>query len=151
MIISLPSRRTVHFWRELSAIIPNIDPLYYCIIMANEDEILTYKPLAADSTVSANPHIPSVSASAVLGESDSVRCCVMCMIVFMLSCYQTVVHNSTERCWVGYDSNYCVHINIICPHSPIINSSSYNIIRCQMIIQYAKDTTFKRHPTPSIP
>ena len=82
MIISLPSRRTVHFWRELSAIIPNIDPLYYCIIMANEDEILTYKPLAADSTVSANPHIPSVSASAVLGESDSVRCVLYdCMCV----------------------------------------------------------------------
>lgn len=36
------------------------------------DEILTYKPLAADSAVSANPHIPSVSASAVLGESESV-------------------------------------------------------------------------------
>ena len=36
------------------------------------DEILTYQPLAANSSVSANPHIPSVSASAVLGESESV-------------------------------------------------------------------------------
>ena len=36
-------------------------------------EILTYRPLASDNAVSANPHIPSVSASAVLGESDSVR------------------------------------------------------------------------------
>ena len=154
MIISLPSRRTVHFWRELSAIIPNIDSLYYCIIMANEDEILTYKPLAADSTVSANPHIPSVSASAVLGESDSVRCVLYVVCVYDCVCYLVIklsFHNSTERCWVGYDSNYCVHINAIFSHSPIINSSSYNIIRCQMIIQYAKDTTFKRHPTPSIP
>ena len=39
---------------------------------SNEDEILTYQPLGADSAVSANPHIPSVSASAVLGESESV-------------------------------------------------------------------------------
>lgn len=39
----------------------------------NKDEILTYKPLAVDSAVSANPHIPSVTASAVLGESESVR------------------------------------------------------------------------------
>ena len=38
----------------------------------NPDEILSYRPLAADSAVSANPHIPSVSTSAVLGESDSV-------------------------------------------------------------------------------
>lgn len=36
------------------------------------DEILTYQPLSADNAVSANPHIPSVSASAVLGESESV-------------------------------------------------------------------------------
>jgi len=36
------------------------------------DEILTYQPLAANSSVSANPHIPSVSASAVLGESESM-------------------------------------------------------------------------------
>jgi deoxyhypusine synthase len=34
--------------------------------------ILQYKPLAANSTVSANPSIPSVSASAVLGESTSM-------------------------------------------------------------------------------
>uniref|UniRef100_A0A7S2Y5I0 deoxyhypusine synthase n=2 Tax=Entomoneis paludosa TaxID=265537 RepID=A0A7S2Y5I0_9STRA len=34
--------------------------------------LLEAKPLAADSTVSANPHIPSVSASAVLGESASM-------------------------------------------------------------------------------
>ena len=34
--------------------------------------ILQAKPLAADSTVSANPNIPSVSASAVLGESSSM-------------------------------------------------------------------------------
>ena len=65
--------------------------------MANEDEILTYKPLAADSTVSANPHIPSVSASAVLGESDSVRCVLydcMCMIVYVIllsNCRSTIV------------------------------------------------------------
>ena len=38
-----------------------------------KDEILTYQPLAVDSAVSANPHIPSVTASAVLGESESVR------------------------------------------------------------------------------
>ena len=36
------------------------------------DEILSYQPLSADNAVSANPHIPSVSASAVLGESESV-------------------------------------------------------------------------------
>lgn len=41
--------------------------------------ILEEKPLARDNTVSANPHIPSVSASAVLGESaempeGSVKC-----------------------------------------------------------------------------
>jgi deoxyhypusine synthase len=34
--------------------------------------ILEAKPLAADSTVSAKPHIPSVSASAVLGESATL-------------------------------------------------------------------------------
>mmetsp|Transcript_23612 Transcript_23612/g.33126 ORF Transcript_23612/g.33126 Transcript_23612/m.33126 type:complete len:441 (-) Transcript_23612:1147-2469(-) len=34
--------------------------------------ILEEKPLSNDSTVSAKPHIPSVSASAVLGESDSM-------------------------------------------------------------------------------
>ena len=34
--------------------------------------ILQAKPLAANSTVSANPNIPSVSASAVLGESTSM-------------------------------------------------------------------------------
>lgn len=34
--------------------------------------ILESKPLASDSAVSANPHIPSVSASAVLGESASM-------------------------------------------------------------------------------
>lgn len=37
---------------------------------SHEATILQAKPLAADSTVSANPHIPSISASAVLGESD---------------------------------------------------------------------------------
>ena len=40
------------------------------------DEILTYQPLSADNAVSANPHIPSVSASAVLGESESVSSCI---------------------------------------------------------------------------
>jgi hypothetical protein len=39
----------------------------------NVDVILSYKPLAPDSAVSSNPHVPSVSASAVLGESESVR------------------------------------------------------------------------------
>lgn len=34
--------------------------------------ILETKPLAQDNPVSANPHIPSVSASAVLGESQSL-------------------------------------------------------------------------------
>lgn len=38
----------------------------------SKDEILAYQPLAANSAVSANPHIPSVSASAVLGESESM-------------------------------------------------------------------------------
>jgi len=38
----------------------------------DETTILSYQPLAENSTVSANPHIPSVTASAVLGESDSV-------------------------------------------------------------------------------
>jgi len=37
-----------------------------------KDEILTYQPLSADNAVSAKPHIPSVSASAVLGESESM-------------------------------------------------------------------------------
>jgi len=40
-----------------------------------QQDILTYQPLAPDNAVSANPHIPSVSASAVLGESDSVSRC----------------------------------------------------------------------------
>ena len=35
-------------------------------------DILQQKPLDADSTVSAKPHIPSVSASAVLGEGSSM-------------------------------------------------------------------------------
>ncbi len=39
----------------------------------NENVIISYKPLAPDNAVSANPHVPSVSASAVLGESESVR------------------------------------------------------------------------------
>ena len=39
----------------------------------NVDVIISYKPLAPDSAVSSNPHVPSVSASAVLGESESVR------------------------------------------------------------------------------
>ena len=34
--------------------------------------LLEAKPLASDSAVSANPHIPSVSASAVLGESATM-------------------------------------------------------------------------------
>jgi deoxyhypusine synthase len=41
----------------------------------NDDQdqtILESKPLANDSTVSAKPHIPSVSASAVLGESANM-------------------------------------------------------------------------------
>jgi hypothetical protein len=38
----------------------------------DETTILSYQPLAENSAVSANPHIPSVTASAVLGESDSV-------------------------------------------------------------------------------
>lgn len=37
-----------------------------------EDQVLSYQPLAVNSAVSANPHIPSVTASAVLGESESV-------------------------------------------------------------------------------
>jgi hypothetical protein len=37
-----------------------------------DDQVLSYQPLAENSAVSANPHIPSVTASAVLGESDSV-------------------------------------------------------------------------------
>ena len=39
---------------------------------SNNVVIISYKPLAPDSAVSANPHVPSVSASAVLGESESV-------------------------------------------------------------------------------
>ena len=38
-----------------------------------EEILLSYQPLAENSTVSAKPHIPSVTASAVLGESDSVN------------------------------------------------------------------------------
>ena len=37
-----------------------------------ENRVLSYQPLAVNSAVSANPHIPSVTASAVLGESESV-------------------------------------------------------------------------------
>lgn len=37
-----------------------------------ENQVLSYRPLAVNSAVSANPHIPSVTASAVLGESESV-------------------------------------------------------------------------------
>lgn len=43
-----------------------------------DDQILSYQPLAENSAVSANPHIPSVTASAVLGESESVSS--MCQI-----------------------------------------------------------------------
>lgn len=39
---------------------------------ASAQTILEAKPLAFDSTVSAKPHIPSVSASAVLGESETL-------------------------------------------------------------------------------
>ena len=39
---------------------------------SGEDQVLSYQPLAENSAVSANPHIPSVTASAVLGESESV-------------------------------------------------------------------------------
>ena len=39
---------------------------------SGEDRVLSYQPLAENSAVSANPHIPSVTASAVLGESESV-------------------------------------------------------------------------------
>mmetsp|Transcript_9021 Transcript_9021/g.18797 ORF Transcript_9021/g.18797 Transcript_9021/m.18797 type:complete len:419 (+) Transcript_9021:35-1291(+) len=38
----------------------------------SSDEILSFQPLADNNAVSANPHIPSVSASAVLGESASM-------------------------------------------------------------------------------
>ena len=38
----------------------------------NGNDVLSYRPLSAASTVSAHPHIPSVSASAVLGESESM-------------------------------------------------------------------------------
>lgn len=52
------------------------------------DEILTYQPLSADNAVSANPHIPSVSASAVLGESESVSYCVKsAMFIVYLSLF----------------------------------------------------------------
>ena len=49
------------------------------------DEILTYQPLSADNAVSANPHIPSVSASAVLGESESVSSSMWEMFIVYLS------------------------------------------------------------------
>ncbi|CAJ1954324.1 unnamed protein product [Cylindrotheca closterium] len=39
---------------------------------ANNTKILEAKPLDNNNAVSANPHIPSVSASAVLGESESL-------------------------------------------------------------------------------
>ena len=39
---------------------------------SGEEQVLSYQPLAENSAVSANPHIPSVTASAVLGESESV-------------------------------------------------------------------------------
>ena len=46
------------------------------VLRVNEDAkretLITAQPLAANSSVSANPHIPSVSASAVLGESASM-------------------------------------------------------------------------------
>ena len=40
----------------------------------NEEIILDLKPLPSttSASISANPHIPSVSASAVLGESESL-------------------------------------------------------------------------------
>ena len=40
--------------------------------MQDGNEVLSYQPLPVSSAVSANPHIPSVTASAVLGESESV-------------------------------------------------------------------------------
>ena len=39
---------------------------------APPQNLLQAQPLASDSTVTAKPHIPSVSASAVLGESASM-------------------------------------------------------------------------------
>jgi len=61
------------------------------------DEILTYQPLSADNAVSANPHIPSVSASAVLGESESVSSSMWEMFIVYLSlctsCAQLLITN----------------------------------------------------------
>jgi len=51
----------------------------------NKDEILT-------SAVSANTHIPSVSASAVLGESESVRCSLLADM-FQVVMYQWWIFN----------------------------------------------------------
>ena len=40
--------------------------------LGSASNLLEAKPLAHDNTVSSKPHIPSVSASAVLGESSSM-------------------------------------------------------------------------------
>jgi hypothetical protein len=38
-----------------------------------DDAILSRRPLDPNNRISSNPSVPSVSASAVLGESESVR------------------------------------------------------------------------------
>ena len=71
-----------------------------------DTEILTYQPLAADNAVSANPHIPSVSASAVLGESESVS---------------FVYNGNLERIYL------CAHHMLFFDTSHLIASPSYII------------------------
>ena len=48
------------------------DDVLRCNDDVQREILITPQPLPANSTVTANPHIPSVSASAVLGESASM-------------------------------------------------------------------------------
>jgi len=91
------------------------------------DEILTYQPLSADNAVSANPHIPSVSASAVLGESESVSFLYRVGYVYSDISLRTSYAQLLNKTYLSY--------------------TFHTLYRCQMIIQYAKDMTLKHHQT----
>ncbi len=71
-----------------------------------EDQVLTYQPLPVSSAVSANPHIPSVTASAVLGESESVSTTLCRRYVGVLMFYIIItlccIHGFFVHCLLIY-------------------------------------------------
>ena len=72
------------------------------------DEILSYQPLSADNAVSANPHIPSVSASAVLGESESVSSFVKSAMFMYLSLRTSCAQLLNKSILIHIHSSYFI-------------------------------------------